>query len=87
MKIALVLNEYQQRGGEDVVFEQEFQLLQRNGHHVTPTIEAIGRFNRILELNGWLWRTGSSGLEKHGENLPTWCLPTNRNSYTSITHS
>jgi glycosyltransferase involved in cell wall biosynthesis len=34
MKILLVHNEYQQRGGEDVVFDQEFQLLKRGGHDV-----------------------------------------------------
>jgi glycosyltransferase involved in cell wall biosynthesis len=35
MRISLVHNEYQQRGGEDVVFDQELQLLQRSGHDVT----------------------------------------------------
>lgn len=34
MKIVLVHCQYQQRGGEDVVFEQERQLLERAGHQV-----------------------------------------------------
>ena len=34
MKIAVVHNAYQQRGGEDVVFEQECALLRRAGHQV-----------------------------------------------------
>jgi glycosyltransferase involved in cell wall biosynthesis len=34
MKILLVHNSYQQPGGEDVVFSQERQLLERAGHHV-----------------------------------------------------
>ena len=34
MKILLVHNSYQQPGGEDVVFEQERQLLERGGHKV-----------------------------------------------------
>jgi glycosyltransferase involved in cell wall biosynthesis len=34
MKILLVHNHYKQAGGEDVVFEQERQLLQRAGHEV-----------------------------------------------------
>ena len=34
MKILLVHNQYQQPGGEDVVFEQERQLLESNGHQV-----------------------------------------------------
>jgi glycosyltransferase involved in cell wall biosynthesis len=34
MKILLVHNHYKQPGGEDVVFEQERQLLQRAGHEV-----------------------------------------------------
>jgi ADP-heptose:LPS heptosyltransferase len=34
VKILLVHNQYQQPGGEDVVFEQERQLLERAGHQV-----------------------------------------------------
>ena len=35
MKILLVHNQYRQPGGEDVVFEQERELLERNGHEIT----------------------------------------------------
>jgi glycosyltransferase involved in cell wall biosynthesis len=45
MKILLVHNAYQQPGGEDVVFEQERQMLERAGHHVV----AYHRSN--LEIN------------------------------------
>jgi glycosyltransferase involved in cell wall biosynthesis len=34
MKILLVHNEYQQPGGEDIVFEQEKRILERGGHQV-----------------------------------------------------
>ena len=36
MKIALVHNLYREPGGEDVVFENEKRLLERNGHAVIP---------------------------------------------------
>jgi glycosyltransferase involved in cell wall biosynthesis len=45
MKILLVHNTYQQAGGEDVVFEQERQLLERNGHRVLTYV----RSNHELE--------------------------------------
>ena len=34
MRLLLVHNYYQQRGGEDVVFEAEAKLLRERGHHV-----------------------------------------------------
>jgi glycosyltransferase involved in cell wall biosynthesis len=34
MKIILAHNEYQQRGGEEIVFEQEKKILERGGHDV-----------------------------------------------------
>ena len=40
MKILLVHNTYQQAGGEDVVFEQERQLLERNGHRVLTYVRS-----------------------------------------------
>jgi len=52
MKIALVHNEYQQPGGEDIVFEQEKRILERAGHqvvtykrsnHEIEELSAIGR--------------------------------------------
>lgn len=52
MKILLVHNSYQQPGGEDVVFEQEGQLLERYGHQVIR----YKRSNHELE--------GLSGLQR-----------------------
>src|SRR5258708_5436763 len=40
MKIVLVHNTYQQAGGEDVVFESENRLLERNGHTVIPYVRS-----------------------------------------------
>ena len=36
MKVVMVHNTYQQPGGEDVVFDQERQMLERAGHQVIP---------------------------------------------------
>jgi glycosyltransferase involved in cell wall biosynthesis len=53
MKILLAHNFYQQPGGEDVVFEQERRLLERNGHtvitykrsnHELEDLSGLGRF-------------------------------------------
>jgi glycosyltransferase involved in cell wall biosynthesis len=40
MKIMMVHNAYQQRGGEEVVFESEKRLLERNGHEVVPYVRS-----------------------------------------------
>jgi glycosyltransferase involved in cell wall biosynthesis len=40
MKIALVHNKYREAGGEDVVFENEKRLLERNGHAVIPYLRS-----------------------------------------------
>src|SRR5450432_282664 len=45
MKILLVHNTYQQAGGEDVVFEQERQLLERNGHRVLTYVRSNHELN------------------------------------------
>src|ERR1019366_8701239 len=42
MKILLVHNSYQQLGGEDVVFNQERQLLDRAGHEVLTYCRSNG---------------------------------------------
>jgi glycosyltransferase involved in cell wall biosynthesis len=47
MKILLVHNSYREPGGEDVVFEEEAQLLERAGH----TVIQYKRSNQ--ELDGW----------------------------------
>ena len=54
MKIAFVHNEYQQRGGEDVVVASESALLERHGHKVirysrsNDEISAMSRPERLL---------------------------------------
>jgi glycosyltransferase involved in cell wall biosynthesis len=57
MKIVLAHNEYQQRGGEDVVFEQEKRILARAGHdvvtycrsnHEIEELSAIGRATLVI---------------------------------------
>ena len=40
MKIVMVHNTYREAGGEDVVFENEKRLLQRNGHIVIPYVRS-----------------------------------------------
>lgn len=40
MKIIMVHNTYRELGGEDVVFESEKSLLQRNGHTVIPFVRS-----------------------------------------------
>jgi FkbM family methyltransferase len=52
MKIILVHNQYRLPGGEDVVFEQERQLLQRNGHKVV----VYERSNQEIEDNSAVQR-------------------------------
>jgi glycosyltransferase involved in cell wall biosynthesis len=53
MKILLVHNTYQQAGGEDVVFEQEYDLLMEHGDHVIAYVRSnheldkLGLFQRL----------------------------------------
>jgi FkbM family methyltransferase len=62
MKIMLVHNQYQQPGGEDVVFEQERRLLEHAGHHVLSyqrsnvEIDAVGA-GRINLVKNLVWAT------------------------------
>jgi len=49
MKIMLVHNQYQQTGGEEVVFRQERQLLQDAGH----TVVAFNRSNDEIREYDW----------------------------------
>jgi glycosyltransferase involved in cell wall biosynthesis len=58
MKILLVHNSYQQPGGEDVVFEQERQMLERAGHQVSVYI----RHNDEIKGYG-LWRKAGLALQ------------------------
>ncbi len=57
MKILLVHNEYQEPGGEDIVFEQEKRILERGGHevltyrrsnHEIEELSAIGRATLLI---------------------------------------
>jgi glycosyltransferase involved in cell wall biosynthesis len=53
MKIVLVHNSYQHRGGEDVVFEQEKAMLERAGHSVVVFVRSnseIREFTPIEQL-------------------------------------
>lgn len=63
MKILLVHNTYQQPGGEDVVFDQERQLLERAGHHVVTyhrgnsEIEEASALSRLGLAKHTIWAT------------------------------
>ena len=50
MRILLVHNSYQQPGGEDVVFDQERQLLERAGHRVVTYCRTNWEINRYSGL-------------------------------------
>jgi glycosyltransferase involved in cell wall biosynthesis len=68
LKILLVHNSYQQPGGEDVVFEQERQLLERKGHRVitytrsNSELNSLSVFDRFLAV-GNLVSAGDSKRE------------------------
>lgn len=57
MKVLLAHNSYQQPGGEDGVFEQECQLLERHGHHVliyrrsNLELEQLASMQRLALVN------------------------------------
>ena len=61
MKILLVHNTYQQPGGEDVVFSQERQLLERAGHQVLTycrsnrEIEGYSALKRLALASRMVW--------------------------------
>ena len=63
MKIVLVHNTYQQRGGEDIVFDQERRLLERAGHSVfaySRSNHEIGKrsaLNQIALAKRTIWAT------------------------------
>ena len=65
MKILLVHNYYQQAGGEDVVFEQERQLLQRDGHRVAVycrsnwDVESYGGLKQLALARHTMWASDS----------------------------
>jgi glycosyltransferase involved in cell wall biosynthesis len=61
MKIIIVHNHYKQTGGEDVVFDQERDLLQRTGHEVqvycrsNSEIDAYTGIQRLVLLQNAIW--------------------------------
>lgn len=65
MKLLLVHNSYQQRGGEDVVFAQESANLRRHGHDVivyqrsNSEIESRALFGRIGLATNTIWSTST----------------------------
>jgi hypothetical protein len=50
MKIILVHNEYQQRGGEEVVFEQERKILESAGHDVVVYRRSNNEIGKLTPL-------------------------------------
>jgi glycosyltransferase involved in cell wall biosynthesis len=65
MKICLVHNSYEQRGGEDVVFEQEYANLYRRGHDVivyrrsNTEIKSPGPLTQIAFVKNSVWSAGT----------------------------
>ena len=59
MKILMVHNRYQQRGGEDAVFAAEVQMLRSNGHDVVTLLEnnddITGVFGRVKTAVGSIY--------------------------------
>jgi glycosyltransferase involved in cell wall biosynthesis len=61
LKIILVHNQYQQPGGEDVVFDQERQLLERAGHQVVLyrrsnwEVDSYAGVNRLVLVRKTIW--------------------------------
>ena len=66
MRILLVHNRYQKRGGEDVVFEGERELLERGGHQVAvyerhnDEINSYSAWRRVDLSRRTVWATDSA---------------------------
>lgn len=61
MTVLQIHNYYQQRGGEDVVVEQERALLERNGHEVIQFLEhndVLNQRNSLLSATEAIWSPG-----------------------------
>ena len=80
MKICLVHNSYEQRGGEDVVFEQEMANLKRHGHevivyhHSNTEIKSHSPLAQISLAKNSVWsgdsrKEFSDLLDKHAPDL------------------
>jgi glycosyltransferase involved in cell wall biosynthesis len=65
MKIIIAHNQYKQQGGEDVVFEQERELLQRTGHKVrvycrsNDDVDSYPGVKRLVLLQKSVWSDDS----------------------------
>jgi glycosyltransferase involved in cell wall biosynthesis len=65
LKIVLVHNSYQQPGGEDAVFAQERQMLERAGHKVIPycrsnwEVESYKGIRQLSLAKGTIWASDS----------------------------
>jgi glycosyltransferase involved in cell wall biosynthesis len=65
LKIILVHNSYQQPGGEDVVFDQELQMLERAGHQVVVyrrsnnEIENLSAVGRLALMKNIVWSSST----------------------------
>jgi glycosyltransferase involved in cell wall biosynthesis len=65
LKVLIVHNTYQQPGGEDVVFDQERQMLERAGHQVVTfcrsnwEAEAYSGLRRIALAKRTIWSSGT----------------------------
>ncbi|MFT5654995.1 MAG: hypothetical protein ACI9XU_000709, partial [Arenicella sp.] len=62
MKILMCHNYYQNRGGEDEVFEVEGELLRENDHQVIQHSmhnDCIGQENRLVTGLGAIWNQAS----------------------------
>jgi glycosyltransferase involved in cell wall biosynthesis len=65
MKITIVHNHYKQQGGEDVVFEQERQLLERTGHDVqvycrsNQDVDSYPGVKKLVLLQKSIWSSNT----------------------------
>ena len=64
MRLLIVHNFYLQPGGEDIVFQEESELLRKNGHHILQYTEDNKRINQSGQISValqsiWSWETYS----------------------------
>jgi hypothetical protein len=78
MKILVVHNRYQQRGGEDVVFEAEVALLSTAGFTVSTFVVSNDQITGLGKRIGSFLQTPYSFYSYIIENLDGSCLATAR---------
>lgn len=64
MRILIIHNRYQQRGGEDTTFEQETELLQQTEDVQTLIFQNRSGWKGALQFLFSIWNTGSAGRIK-----------------------